>query len=44
MNSLANPMFHRHLVAAYTVTWVFHLAYLAYVAMKWRQARRGRDE
>jgi hypothetical protein len=31
-----NPMFHRHLVAAYTVTWVFHLCYLAYVGLKWR--------
>jgi hypothetical protein len=36
-----NAMFYRHLVAAYTVTWVFHLAYLAYVVGKWRQAKRG---
>ena len=39
-----NPMFHRHLVAAYTVTWVFHLAYLAYVGLKWRQAKRADRE
>jgi hypothetical protein len=34
-----NPMFHRHLVAAYTVTWAIHLCYLVYVIRKWRQAR-----
>jgi hypothetical protein len=34
-----NPMFHRHLVLAYTVTWVIQLAYLAYVALKWRSGR-----
>jgi hypothetical protein len=35
-----DALFHRHLVAAYTVTWVFHLAYLGYVGLKWRQAKR----
>jgi hypothetical protein len=36
-----NPMFHRHLVAAYTVTWVIHLAYLAYVGLKWKASRKA---
>lgn len=35
-----NPMFHRHLVLAYTVTWVIQLGYLAYVALKWRSGRQ----
>jgi hypothetical protein len=35
-----NPMFHRHLVLAYTVTWVIQLAYLAYVGAKWCSNRR----
>ena len=39
MNSF-NPMFHRHLVLAYAVTWVIQLGYLAYVAYKWRAGRR----
>jgi hypothetical protein len=39
-----NPMFHRHLVAAYTVTWVIHLCYLAYAGLKWREARRAERE
>lgn len=34
-----NPMFHRHLVAAYTVTWVIHFCYLGYVMRKWRQSK-----
>ena len=38
-----DPMFHRHLVAAYTITWVIQLSYFAYVAFKWRSSRkRGR--
>ena len=36
-----NPMFHRHLVLAYTVTWVIHLGYAAYVALQWRRAKRS---
>jgi hypothetical protein len=39
-----NPMFHRHLVLAYTVTWVIHLSYAAYVALKWRRAKRQPSE
>jgi len=31
---------HRHLILAYAVTWVIHLSYLAYVAMKWKAANR----
>ncbi len=27
-------MFHRHLVAAYTVTWALQLGYLAYVLVR----------
>jgi cbb3-type cytochrome oxidase subunit 3 len=39
-----NELFHRHLVAAYTVTWVFHLCYLGYVALKWREAKKAERE
>ena len=39
MNS-ADALFHRHLIAAYSVTWAIHLSYLAYVVLKWRQGRR----
>lgn len=35
-----NPMFHRHLVAAYAVTWIVQLSYLAYVGRKWILARK----
>ena len=39
-----DPMFHRHLVLAYVVTWVLQLGYLAYAAAKWRHARKvGRE-
>jgi hypothetical protein len=31
---------HQFVVAAYTVTWVIQLGYLAYVAMKWRAEKR----
>ena len=36
-----NPMFHRHLVAAYAVTWIVQLSYLAYSAWKWISARKA---
>lgn len=36
-----NAMFHRHLVAAYAVTWGIQLSYLAYVGRKWITARRA---
>lgn len=39
-----NPMFHRHLVLAYTATWVIQLSYLAYVLVKSRASRKtGRE-
>jgi hypothetical protein len=39
-----NTMFHRHLVAAYTVTWIVQLSYLAYTCWKWAQARKAERE
>ena len=36
-----NAMFHRHLVAAYAVTWIVQLNYLAYAAWKWNSARKA---
>ena len=34
---------HQFVVAAYTVTWVIQLAYLAYVAFKWRSQKRAAE-
>lgn len=34
-------MGHRHLVLAYTATIVVHLVYLAYVAVKFRAAKKA---
>jgi hypothetical protein len=31
---------HQFVVAAYAVTWVIQLGYLAWLAMKWRAERR----
>jgi threonine/homoserine/homoserine lactone efflux protein len=31
---------HQFTVAAYTVTWVIQLGYLAWLGMKWRAQRR----
>jgi len=31
---------HQFVVAAYTITWVLQLGYLAFLAMKWRGERR----
>jgi threonine/homoserine/homoserine lactone efflux protein len=39
-----NAMFHRHLVAAYAVTWIVQLSYLAYTGWKWAQARKAERE
>lgn len=36
-----NAMFHRHLVAAYAVTWIIQVGYLAYAGRKWITARRA---
>jgi threonine/homoserine/homoserine lactone efflux protein len=32
---------HEFTVAAYTVTWVIQLAYLAFLAVKWRAEKRA---
>jgi hypothetical protein len=37
--TITNPMFHRHLVLAYTAAWVIQLGYLAYVVMKWKSRK-----
>jgi threonine/homoserine/homoserine lactone efflux protein len=31
---------HQFVIAAYTVTWVLQLAYLAYLGAKWRAEKR----
>lgn len=31
---------HEFMVAAYTVTWVIQLSYLAWLAVKWRSEKR----
>jgi threonine/homoserine/homoserine lactone efflux protein len=31
---------HQFVVAAYTVTWVIQLSYLAYLGLKWRAEKR----
>ena len=41
MNPATNPMFHRHLVLAYSFVWFLQLAYLAYVLLQWYVARRA---
>jgi hypothetical protein len=32
---------HHHLIAAYCFTWGVQLAYLAYIALKWRALRKA---
>ncbi len=32
---------HQFVVAAYTVTWVIQLSYLAWLCMKWRAQKRN---
>jgi hypothetical protein len=34
---------HEFTVAAYTVTWVIQLAYLAFLAIKWRSEKRSSE-
>lgn len=36
-----DPMFHRHLVAAYAAVWIIQLGYLAYAGRKWFAERRA---
>lgn len=35
---------HQFLVAAYTITWVLQLGYLAYVGLRWRAVRKAEAE
>lgn len=35
-----DDMGHRHLVLAYVATILIHMVYLAYVAVKWRGAKK----
>jgi hypothetical protein len=41
MQVAENAMFHRHLVAAYIVTWALQLGYLAYVLIRRRSAGKS---
>ena len=34
---------HQFTVAAYTVTWVIQLGYLAFLGLKWRAQKRNAD-
>jgi threonine/homoserine/homoserine lactone efflux protein len=34
---------HQFVVAAYTVTWVIQLSYLAWLGLKWRSEKRNAD-
>jgi len=34
---------HQFVVAAYTVTWVLQLSYLAWLGLKWRTEKRAAD-
>ena len=37
----ANILDHQFVTAAYTVTWVIQLGYLAWLAFKWRSEKRN---
>jgi hypothetical protein len=39
-----NPLFHRHLILAYSVTWIIHLGYLGFVLLKWKAANKLREK
>ena len=34
---------HQFVVAAYTITWVLQLGYLAWLGLKWRAEKRAED-
>jgi threonine/homoserine/homoserine lactone efflux protein len=34
---------HQFLIAAYTVTWVLQLGYLAWLGLKWRAEKRNAE-
>jgi threonine/homoserine/homoserine lactone efflux protein len=38
-----NILDHQFVVAAYTVTWVIQLAYLAWLGLKWRNEKRNAE-
>jgi threonine/homoserine/homoserine lactone efflux protein len=38
-----NILDHQFVVAAYTVTWVIQLGYLAFLGLKWRSEKRNAD-
>jgi len=35
---------HQFVVAAYTVTWVIQLGYLAWLGLKWRSEKRSAEQ
>jgi len=38
-----NLLDHQFVVAAYTITWVIQLAYLAWLGVKWRSQKRNAE-
>jgi len=38
-----NILDHQFVAAAYTVTWVIQLGYLAWLGMKWRSEKRNAE-
>jgi hypothetical protein len=40
--SIDGPMGHLHLILIYTITWGLHLAYVAFIAYKWRAVVKER--
>jgi hypothetical protein len=38
-----NILDHQFVVAAYTVTWVIQLGYLAFLGFKWRSEKRNAE-
>jgi threonine/homoserine/homoserine lactone efflux protein len=39
-----NILDHQFVVAAYTVTWVIQLGYLAWLGFKWRSEKRNAEQ
>ena len=39
----SNILDHQFVAAAYTVTWVIQLGYLAWLGMKWRSEKRNAE-
>jgi hypothetical protein len=39
----SNLLDHQFVVAAYTVTWVIQLGYLAFLGLKWRSEKRNAE-